>query len=93
MPETEEGGWRLGFWKNERFWTREEADVTGGRIDYRVPFILKLQNQKQGVTYEHGFNTVMTHDLLLAVLRGELSTGGDVTAWLDQHRTIEKSPS
>jgi hypothetical protein len=84
--------WRLGFWKSERFWTSEEADVTGGRIDYRVPFILKLKNERQPITYEHGFNTVVTHDLLLAVLRGELSSADDVTGWLDRHRTIEKSP-
>ena len=84
--------WRLNYWQQERFWTKEEAEVTGGRIDYRIPFMLKLPDQKAGVRYERGFNTIVTHDLLLALMRDELSGSAAVISWLDAHRAIEKTP-
>jgi hypothetical protein len=36
------------------------------------------------------FNTVLSQDLLLALLRGELSTPPDVTSWLYWRRSIGK---
>ena len=60
--------------------------------DHRIPFVLKLAGQKQGVTYEPEFNTVLTHDLILALLNGELRDAREVAAWLDQHRSIGESP-
>jgi hypothetical protein len=51
-----------------------------------------LKKQRAGVIYQPSFNTVLSQDLLLALLRGELSAPPDVTAWLDRHRSIEKSP-
>jgi hypothetical protein len=54
--------------------------------------MLKLKKQRASVIYRPSFNTVLSQDLLLALLRGELSAPPDVTAWLDRHRSIEKSP-
>jgi hypothetical protein len=54
--------------------------------------LLKLKGQRAGVIYQPSFNTVLSQDLLLALLRGELSSPPDVTAWLDRHRSIGKSP-
>lgn len=51
--------------------------------DPRVPFILKLPGQRAGVTYDRPFNAMVTHDLVQALLRGQLQTAGDVTMWLD----------
>ncbi|MEX2182036.1 MAG: sulfatase-like hydrolase/transferase [Gemmatimonadaceae bacterium] len=52
--------------------------------DPRVPFILKLPGQATGVVYERPFSAMVTHDLVTALLRGELTTVGAATAWLDQ---------
>jgi hypothetical protein len=60
-------------------------------VDYRVPFILKLKRQRGNVIYNPSFNTVLSQDLLLALLRGELSAPPDMTAWLDLRRSIGKS--
>lgn len=51
--------------------------------DPRVPFILKLPGQTQGVAYDNPFSAMVTHDLVLGLLRGELRTPAQATAWLD----------
>ena len=51
--------------------------------DPRVPCILKLPGQTQGVAYDNPFSAMVTHDLVLALLRGELKTPAQATAWLD----------
>lgn len=61
------------------------------KTDYRIPFILKLPGQTQTAFYEPSFNTVMTHDLILAILRKEVSTPENLVKWLNEHR-IDEGP-
>lgn len=56
------------------------------KLDTRIPFVLKLAGQKEGVVYDGRFNTVLTRDLFLALMRGEISTPESVLRWLDQNR-------
>ena len=84
--------WRTEIWPKNQSWTNEEQAVLSKGADYRVPFMLKLKRQRASVVYKPSFNTVLSQDLLLALMRGELSAPPDVTAWLDRHRSIEKSP-
>jgi hypothetical protein len=49
-----------------------------------VPFILKLAGQREAARYEPAFNTVVVHDLILAILGGEVLSPADAVAWLDQ---------
>lgn len=60
--------------------------------DRRVPFLLRLAGQSKPVVYRATFNTVLTSDLLLAVLKGELADHQGVAGWLDAHRSIGRSP-
>ena len=83
--------WRKHFmWKPS--FTKVDPIVFNSVRDERVPFILKLAGQRKGSAYESHFNTVLSHDLVLAILSGELSKAEDVTGWLDRHRTIGESP-
>jgi hypothetical protein len=84
--------WRINVWRNEGRWTAEEAAVSGNQIDNRIPFLLKLKNQREGMTYGKAFNTIVTHDFILALLRGELATPREVAVWFDQHSTLQKTP-
>lgn len=68
--------------------SKEDVAVLSGREDFRVPFILKLPRQKEGSVYESRFNTVVSQDLLLAVLRGELTDARGVAVWLDARRDV-----
>lgn len=57
------------------------------KTDRRVPFLLKLAGQKDAVAYDATFNTLLLHDLVLAVLRGEISNAMSAVRWLDQRRS------
>jgi Sulfatase len=65
-----------------------DAEALDGKTDPRIPYILKLASQKEAVTYPRSFNAVLTADLLLAVLRGEIRDPASATAWLDRARTL-----
>ena len=64
-------------------WLRED-----NHTDRRVSFILKMPGQNRALSYDVPFNTVVTHDLVLALLRGELKEAEGVALWLDGHRSI-----
>lgn len=86
---TSDHRWRTEIWDKRLDWTPEEAALAARltTTDHRVPYLLKLAGQKQVHPYYLEFNTVVTHDLLLAILRGELASTDSVVKWLDQHRS------
>jgi len=67
-------------------WWRAAA-AYDGKIDHRVPFILKPPGVVHSATYSAAFNTAITHDLLRAILRRELDDPERIVTWLDRHRT------
>ena len=69
-------------------WWRERPDRTA-QPDRRVPFILKLAGQNKGMVYERPMATLVTKELLLSILRGELSTPEDLVAWLDRQPNFD----
>ncbi|MBA3442736.1 MAG: sulfatase-like hydrolase/transferase [Pyrinomonadaceae bacterium] len=83
--------WRVYNWSRQSLWTKEEEAVTKSEADKRVPFMLKLKRQRESTTYDSAFNTVLSHDLLLSILHGEVFAPSDVTAWLDHHRSTGES--
>jgi hypothetical protein len=56
-----------------------------GRHDTRVPFIVKPPGKNEAITYAPAINTVLTHDLILAILRSEVASRQDLVPWLDKH--------
>jgi multisubunit Na+/H+ antiporter MnhG subunit len=85
---TSDHHWRPEVWKTG-FWTAEEEALAASlqTADHRVPYLLKLAGQTQAHRYDETFNTVITHDLLLALLRGKVASADSVVMWLDQHRS------
>jgi sulfatase-like protein len=84
--------WLRSVWKTIGPESDPANQIIPSDADQRVPFLLKLPGQKHSVTYESVFNTVSAHDLVLALLRSEISDTDGVVHWLDQHRSIGKSP-
>ena len=72
-------------------WWRS-APLVNGRRDHRIPFMLKLAGQKSGVEYEHAFNTILTRELLLKLLQGELTNPTEVVKWIDSNSHLGESP-
>ena len=54
--------------------------------------MLKVADQKEPIVYDPAFNTVIVHDLLLALSRGEVSVVDSAVSWLDQHRSKVENP-
>jgi len=57
-----------------------------GKRDLRVPFLVKPPGNINAADYSPQFNTLLTHDLILAMLRNEVTNQQDITDWLDAHR-------
>ena len=66
-----------------------ESWVFDGQRDLRVPFLLKAPGAGSPITYSPRMSTVLTHDLILAILRGELGSEESAVTWLDAHRSEE----
>ena len=86
-----------GLWDNSivllsaDHWNRS-SQFLDGKKEHRIPFLLKMPGQHEGLAFDHPFNTVLSHDLMLALMRGELTSAQSVAEWLDQRRTIADSP-
>jgi arylsulfatase A-like enzyme len=63
------------------------------QTDSRVPFLLKPAGPPQPLTYSSEFNALATHELLLAVLRGEVTDTASAAHWLDAHAALPRTPA
>jgi hypothetical protein len=63
---------------------REAASIDG-RNDSRIPYFVKLPSQKGGQLYTRTFNTVLSNDLVLSILRGEVTDSAQLVDWLDRN--------
>jgi Sulfatase len=66
-----------------------QSTVYDGRRDLRVPFLIKAPAQSKQLNYSTQINTVLTHNLILAILKNELTNQVDVAKWIDEHHTSE----
>ena len=84
--------WWRSVWRKEPGWTKEDENALGNSTDTRIPFIVKMPgtNNRQ-VIFQPPFNTVLSSDLVLAILQGTITDTHGVAAWLDQHRAISPS--
>lgn len=64
---------------------REVELIMHGKRQPYVPYFVKLPFQHQGIRYERPLNSVITGDLLLDVLKGDVRTPEDAVKWLDAH--------
>lgn len=66
-----------------------ESMLFDGKRDKRVPFILKAPGPGSALTCSTQINTTLTRDLLLAILRGDLTGQQNALAWLDAHPSTD----
>ena len=86
--------WRPYVWQGSSSWSPLDDEFVPAKeeINHRVPFLLKAPGQASELVYDSPFNTALTHDLLLSILRGEVSDATSAARWIDQHRSIAESP-
>jgi len=61
-----------------------------GKTDPRIPFILKMAGSDEGIQVDFPFNSLLTGDLVLAILEKRVSTPQDAARWIAAH--AEKQP-
>jgi hypothetical protein len=78
-----------GEWDNSFVLLTSDHPLRGRSASRRpwIPFLLKVPGQKQTVSYAPAFNSVLSQDLILAALRGELRAATDVVKWLNRTRS------
>ncbi len=80
---TSDHPYRPERWKET--WTSEEANsLNNEQVGQYVPFLLKLPGQKESVTYNRPFNSIIISDLFMALLHHRLSDPKSVVDWLDK---------
>ncbi len=65
---------------------RHHTTLDGHPISRRVPYLVKLAGPQKQLRYDAPFSALVTKNLILAILGGELSRPDDIPAWLDKHR-------
>jgi arylsulfatase A-like enzyme len=63
---------------------RTAVSLFNHKIDRRVPFLLKMSGQNSGQVYTQKFNTVVSADLVLSILRNEVTSLEEATARVDR---------
>ncbi len=58
------------------------ASGLDGKMDQRVPFAVHFPMESQRTTYAEPFNTIVLHDLTLAIVDGYVRSTSDLLAWL-----------
>lgn len=55
-----------------------------GRMDRRIPFLLKMPRQTRAWSFDMPFNTQLAHNLILEIARQNVRTDEQAMAWLRQ---------
>jgi hypothetical protein len=82
---TADHGLRYSLWHGGMNWTAQFDRLLEGGQSPTVPFIVKFGGDSQPSAYNPTFSSVVAGDLLLAVLRGEVSAPAQVAAWIEGH--------
>jgi hypothetical protein len=73
-------------------WWRE-SQTYDGLVDHRVPFVLKSGGGGEPLVYGRQFNTVVTSDLILAILRGQVNNLAGAAKILDANKSFLPEPA
>ena len=81
---------RVNMWgKIRNNFTNNDRELTKGIADPHIPFFVKMKNQKESIIYEKPFNTIITHDLILDIIKGNIESPKDLEKWLDDSRKLK----
>jgi len=70
-------GWRVHLWRGDAEWTPDE-EAASHQDTSGVPFLLKLPAQHDGLVYAKTFSTIVTRELIGAILSGRLADPADI---------------
>ncbi len=65
---------------------RHRQALDGHPVSRRVPFLVKLAGPEKQQCYQAPFSALLTKNLILAILGGEISRPDQLPVWIDLHR-------
>ncbi len=75
--------WRINAYKT---WLSVEDLATTNAIEHpQIPFLLKLKRQHESVNFDPDFNSVVTSALIQALMKNQIASPKEATAWLDRN--------
>jgi hypothetical protein len=84
---------RISLWKSTKGgWTDEDESATGGRFDDRPVLMIRFPGHAAGASISASVDEMLEHDMLDAMLRGQMKTADDFTGFLAQHGIQTTSP-
>ncbi len=86
---TADHGLRYALWHGGMNWTPQFDRLLENGQSPTVPFIVKLSGENKPLVYDPSFSAVVEGDLLLAVLRGEVTTAAEASHWVARQTPVE----
>jgi hypothetical protein len=57
----------------------------GIKQHHEVPYLLRMPGETRSVIYDSAMNTIVTKDLLMAILNQQVATPEQIATWVDRH--------
>ena len=73
--------WRVPIWRREAGWTSEEEAASQGRFDPRPLLMIHFPGQTTGDRITRPTSALAEHDMLDAMLRGEMGSAQELRSW------------
>lgn len=68
------------------------ATAIDGKPSFLVPFLIRFPKDPHAATFEPRFNTILTADLVIAVLNGQIRDTAQAKAWLQSRSNQVEAP-
>ncbi|MCU1334822.1 MAG: sulfatase [Bryobacterales bacterium] len=81
---TADHGFRPDLWRGRYGWTQNMERISERGTSQLVPFILKLAGKRDHLVVDRPFSNIVSSDLALAVLRGQISTAAQASDWIER---------
>jgi len=88
---TADHGFRPDMWRGRYGWTQNMERVSAKGTSRLVPFVLKLAGKHDHVVVDRPFSNIVSTDLAMAVLGGQISTASQAAEWIDRREGSAQS--
>jgi hypothetical protein len=82
--------WRVAMWKMGNDWTREEETVSQDQYETRPVLLIRFPGSQAGRKVDEPMSEMIEHDLIAAMLRGEIKSQEDLESYLAGQRNLEE---
>ena len=84
--------YRTWLWGSISQRDRGPKNAGGDGLYAKVPLLVKLSGQHRGLRYDRKFNTLILHDMILALVRGDIPDPIALTRWLTENTATSIAP-